>query len=125
RFKAAVTQRSISIWISFCGVSDIGYFFTKWELGHVFLENPQALWDFSPLKYVKDITSPLLFFHVEHDLRCQIEQDEQLFTALRHGGKDTEFVRFPGATHELSRSGNPTLRLERLRQIIRWFEEYV
>src|SRR5699024_2332256 len=60
RFKAAVTQRSISNWISFYGVSDIGYFFTKWELGHGFLENPQALWDFSPLKYVKDVTTPLL-----------------------------------------------------------------
>lgn len=125
RFKAAVTQRSISNWISFYGVSDIGFFFTKWELGFDFLENPQALWDFSPLKYAKDVTTPLLILHGEQDLRCPIEQGEQLFTTLKHAGKETEFVRFPHATHELSRSGDPTLRLERLRHIVRWFKKYV
>src|SRR5699024_3150371 len=54
RFKAAVTQRSISNWLSFYGVSDIGYFFTKWELGKNLLEDPQKLWDFSPLKYAEN-----------------------------------------------------------------------
>lgn len=125
RFKAAVTQRSISNWISFYGVSDIGFFFTKWELGIDFLDDPQALWDFSPLKYAKDVNTPLLILHGEQDLRCPIEQGEQLFTSLKHAGKETEFVRFPGASHELSRSGDPTLRLERLRQIVRWFEKYI
>lgn len=125
RFKAAVTQRSISNWLSFYGVSDIGFFFTKWELGHNLLEDPTALWKFSPLKYANDVKTPLLILHGEQDLRCPIEQGEQLFTTLKHAGKETEFVRFPGANHELSRSGDPTLRLERLRHIVRWFETYM
>src|SRR5699024_4443848 len=50
RFKAAVTQRCISNWLSFYGVSDIGYFFTKWELGKNLLEDTAKLWEFSPLK---------------------------------------------------------------------------
>lgn len=125
RFKAAVTQRSISNWLSMYGVSDIGYFFTKWELGYTLPESPEKLWDYSPLKYVKEIETPLLILHGEEDLRCPIEQAEQLFTTLKQLRKKVEFVRFPHANHELSRSGDPTLRLERLHHICRWFEQYV
>lgn len=125
RFKAAVTQRCISNWLSFYGVSDIGYFFTKWELGTDLLEDPKKLWDFSPIKYAKDVDTPLLILHGEQDLRCPIEQGEQLFIALKQLRKEVEFVRFPGANHELSRSGDPTMKLERLNHICRWFEQYL
>lgn len=125
RFQAAVTQRSISNWLSFYGVSDIGYFFTKWELGHHLLEDPEKLWDFSPLKYAANVETPLLILHGEEDYRCPIEQGEQLFVTLKHQRKEVEFVRFPNASHELSRSGRPDLRIERLNHICRWFEEYL
>ncbi|AXI08651.1 peptidase [Oceanobacillus zhaokaii] len=125
RFKAAVTQRSISNWLSFYGVSDIGYFFTKWELGYDLLENPAKLWDFSPLKFADKVETPLLILHGELDYRCPIEQGEQLFIALKHLRKDVEFVRFPGADHELSRSGDPNMRIARLEQICRWFNKYL
>lgn len=125
RFKAAVTQRSISNWISFNGVSDIGYYFTEWEHGTSYLEDPAKLWDISPLKYVKQIETPLLILHGELDYRCPIEQAEQLFMALKQLDKEVEFVRFPGANHELSRSGDPTMRIYRLQQICRWFETYL
>ena len=125
RFKAAVTQRSICNWLSFYGVSDIGYFFTKWEHGYNLLDDPKKLWDFSPLKYAKNIETPLLILHGELDFRCPIEQGEQLFITLKHLRKEVEFVRFPGANHELSRSGHPEMRIERLNHILRWFEEYL
>ncbi|WP_339228911.1 S9 family peptidase [Oceanobacillus sp. FSL K6-2867] len=125
RFKAAVTQRSISNWLSFYGVSDIGYFFTKGEHGLNLLDNPTKLWDISPLKYANNIETPLLILHGEHDYRCPIEQAEQLFITLKHLRKEVEFVRFPDATHELSRSGDPLMRIARLNQICRWFEEYL
>ncbi|MHA6251588.1 S9 family peptidase [Oceanobacillus sp. CAU 1775] len=125
RFKAAVTQRSIANWLSFYGVSDIGYFFTKWELGHNLLEDPKKLWEFSPLKYAENVETPLLILHGERDFRCPIEQAEQLYITLKHLRKEVEFVRFPGANHELSRSGKPEMRVARLEQICRWFEEYL
>ncbi|TRM11795.1 S9 family peptidase [Lentibacillus cibarius] len=125
RFKAAVTQRCISNWLSFYGVSDIGYFFTKWELGKSLLEDPQALWDFSPLKYTENMETPLLIVHGEKDYRCPIEQGEQLFITLKQLRKEVEFVRFPDANHELSRSGKPDMRIERLQHITRWFEQYL
>ncbi|WP_373895578.1 S9 family peptidase [Virgibacillus natechei] len=123
RFKAAVTQRSISNWLSFYGVSDIGYFFTKWEIGKNLMEDPEKLWSFSPLKYAENVETPLLILHGENDYRCPIEQGEQLFTTLKHLRKNVEFVRFPDSSHELSRSGKPEMRIERLNHICRWFEE--
>ncbi|GAB3798698.1 S9 family peptidase [Virgibacillus kimchii] len=125
RFKAAVTQRSISNWLSFYGVSDIGFFFTKWEHGLNLLDDPAKLWDFSPLKYAENVETPLLILHGELDFRCPVEQGEQLFITLKHLRKDVEFVRFPEANHELSRSGQPEMRLERLNHICRWFDTYL
>lgn len=125
RFKAAVTQRSISNWLSFYGVSDIGYFFNKWEHGLDLLDDPKKLWEISPLKYADNVETPLLILHGELDFRCPIEQAEQLYVTLKHLKKEVEFVRFPGSNHELSRSGDPELRIERLNHICRWFEKYL
>ncbi|AYV65419.1 peptidase [Niallia circulans] len=124
RFKAAVTQRSISNWISFYGVSDIGYYFTDWQI-KADLNDIETLWKHSPLAYVNNIQTPLLILHSEKDYRCPIEQAEQLFIALKVQKKKTKFVRFPESNHELSRSGKPALRIERLNYINNWFLEYV
>jgi len=124
RFKAAVTQRSISNWISFFGVSDIGYYFNEFQHS-LTMEDPEKLWDISPLKYAKHVETPLLILHSEKDFRCPIEQAEQLYITLKSMGKETEFVRFPDADHNLSRTGTPNLRIERLNQITGWFEKYL
>ncbi|UTR09305.1 S9 family peptidase [Evansella sp. LMS18] len=125
RFKAAATLRSISNWISFYGVSDIGYFFTEWEIGTDVLKDPEKLWHHSPLKYVNNIETPLLILHGELDYRCPVEQAEQLFVALKHQDKETRFVRFPESNHELSRSGPPHLRFARLEELTGWFGKYL
>lgn len=124
RFKAAVTQRSISNWMSFFGVSDIGYYFTEWQIG-VDMTNPTTLWEHSPLKYADQVQTPLLILHSEQDDRCPIEQAEQLYVTLKSFGKETKFVRFPRANHDLSRSGLPNLRQARLSQITDWFLKYL
>lgn len=124
RFKAAVTQRSISNWISFYGVSDIGYYFNEWQ--HLLDKNDfEGLWKISPLRYVDQIETPLLILHSEEDLRCPIEQGEQLYIALKHRRKTTKLIRFPKSNHELSRSGIPNLRMRRLHYIKDWFIEYL
>ncbi|RSK29265.1 S9 family peptidase [Bacillus sp. HMF5848] len=125
RFKAAVTQRSISNWLSFYGVSDIGYYFTDWELKGDILDDTEKLWEHSPLKYAANVETPLLILHGERDYRCPIEQAEQLFVVLKKRNKVTRFVRFPESNHELSRSGRPQLRVERLNHIKDWFNAYL
>ncbi|MBY0114862.1 S9 family peptidase [Paenibacillus xylanexedens] len=125
RFKAAVTQRSISNWLSFYGVSDIGYFFTEDQIGGNAWDDTEKLWKHSPLAYVGNVNTPLLILHGEQDLRCPIEQAEQLFIALKRRKQTTRLVRFPGANHELSRGGHPHLRVRRLEHIAGWFNEYL
>lgn len=124
RFKVAATQRSISNWMSFYGVSDIGYYFTEWQIGGD-MTNVAKLWEHSPLKYAEKVETPLLILHSEQDYRCPIEQAEQLYITLKSMGKDTKFVRFPRANHDLSRTGLPNLRQEHLRQLADWFAEYL
>ncbi|MTH53860.1 prolyl oligopeptidase family serine peptidase [Bacillus mangrovi] len=122
RFKAAVTQRSISNWISFYGTSDIGPSFTSTELGGTMPEDAEMLWDRSPLKYAGEIRTPLLILHSEKDYRCPMEQAEQLYTVMKAQNKTVKLLRFPEQNHEMSRSGNPLLRVKRLEAIAGWFE---
>jgi dipeptidyl aminopeptidase/acylaminoacyl peptidase len=85
----------------------------------------EALRRQSPLTYVKNIRTPLLIEHEEEDLRCPIEQGEQLFTALRVLGREVELIRFEGESHGLCRIGRPQNRAERLRRIVGWFDRYL
>ncbi len=125
RFRSAVTQRSICNWLSFYGTSDIGPFFTELEQGWAPWDDAEALWDRSPLKYVANVSTPTLVIHAEADHRCPIEQAEQWFTALKRLGRaPTRLLRFPDEGHELSRSGRPDRRVQRLEAIIGWFEEH-
>ncbi|GEN45093.1 S9 family peptidase [Alkalibacillus haloalkaliphilus] len=124
RFKAAVTQRSISNWISFRGVSDIGYYFNDWQIKADF-SDLDKMWKHSPIAYVDQMETPLKIIHNELDFRCPIEQAEQLYIALKYQKKETEFVRFPKSDHNLSRTGKPNLRIERLNHIVGWFDRYL
>ena len=123
RFRAAVTQRSISNWISFYGTSDIGPFFVEKQLLDD-INNPQRLWEMSPVAHAKNAKTPLLVLHGQSDLRCPQEQGEQMYMAMRKNNVPTKMILFPQSSHGLSRSGLPNLRQERLKAITDWFEEY-
>ncbi|WP_046213456.1 S9 family peptidase [Paenibacillus wulumuqiensis] len=125
RFKAAVTQRSICNWVSFYGVSDIGFYFTEDQIGGTPWQRLETLWKHSPLAFVENVKTPILVLHGEQDLRCPMEQAEQWFTGLKRIGAVTRLVRFPDADHNLSRSGHPQLRIQRLEHIAGWFEQYL
>ena len=85
--------------------------------------DPEQYREKSPLTYVDAIHTPLLLIHSEQDLRCPMEQADQLFIYLKRLGRTVRLARFPEETHELSRSGSPNRRMERLRLILEWFEE--
>jgi dipeptidyl aminopeptidase/acylaminoacyl peptidase len=120
RFRAAISERAVNDWYSFLGTSDIGSYFAPEYLGPGALihEDAGALLRQSPLTYARHVRTPLLILHSEDDLRCPIAQAELLWTVLRQAGKDAEFVRVPDETHELSRSGRPSHRVERFRVIL-------
>lgn len=123
RFKAAITQRSMSNFVSMIGTSDIGYHFFVEENDADILK-PEKLWEKSPLAYVKNVETPVLIMQSEQDYRCPMEQAEQWFSALKYLKKEARFVRFNHADHELSRSGLPNLRQVRLQEMIAWLKKY-
>ena len=124
RFKACASQRSISNWISFYGVSDIGVRFAPDQIRGEIWPDPTKLWEHSPLKYADKVKTPTLFIHSFEDYRCPIDQGYQMYTALVAHGVESKMVLFKGENHELSRSGKPKHRLKRLSEITGWFEKY-
>ncbi|HEX5164272.1 MAG TPA: S9 family peptidase, partial [Thermomicrobiales bacterium] len=125
RFKAAVTQRCVSNLYSFYGTSDIGFTFGEYEFGGTAWEQREHFMKYSPITYVDKVTTPLLIVHSEQDYRCPIEQAEQVFISLKKLGREVEFVRFPDENHNLSRTGKPKHRIERLEFIIGWFDSHL
>lgn len=123
RFRAAATQRSISNWISFYGASDIGPAFVEFQLGRD-LSQADELWQMSPLAHAEKAQTPLLVLHGVQDLRCPLEQGQQMYISMKKQRVDTRLVTFPGSSHGLSREGLPNLRIERLQEIADWFGKY-
>jgi dipeptidyl aminopeptidase/acylaminoacyl peptidase len=120
RFKGICSERAVNNLISEEWSSDIGTVF-QIEHGPSHIDDPEEYVRMSPTRYVRDITVPMLIIHSEDDLRCPISQAEELFTALRLLRRDVNFYRFPGETHELSRSGSPIHRRQRAEIILDWF----
>ena len=126
RFKAAVTLRSISNMYSKYGTSDIGFYGNKAGMGGADLwDDEEFIMARSPMRHARNVRTPILIIHSDQDLRCPMEQAEQWFIALKRLGVTTEFVRFSGENHELSRSGKPRNRVDRLLFIQDWFERYL
>ena len=125
RFKAAVTQRCVSNLISLWGSSDMNWSFQEVLNNQPPFKDLQKFWDHSPIKYIDNAKTPTLVLHNEFDLRCPIEQGEQVFVALKSLGVDTEMVRFPDEPHGLSRIGRTDRRIARLEHIARWFNQYL
>lgn len=125
RFKAAVTQRCVSNLVSMWGSSDFNWAFQQtFRLGPPF-EDLEGYWRQSPIAYIGNARTPTKVIHNEFDLRCPIEQGEQVFVALKYLGVETEMARFPDEFHGLSRSGRTDRRIGRLNHILSWFEKYL
>ena len=117
-------MRSISNLLNFWGTSDIFHTSNVPEFG-IPWENPERYLKFSPIMYAANFVTPTLILHQEEDHRCPIEQGEQLFTALKLRNVPTRFIRFPGESHGMSRNGKPGHRIQRLDEIVAWYDRYV
>jgi len=125
RFAAAVSQRSIADWAGFWYTADFTLFNPTWFRGAPW-EDPEDFVKRSPITYVKNITTPMMFIEGEADWRTPPnEGGEVMFRALKYRKIPTAMVRFPNESHELSRSGAPWHRVERLQHILNWFDIYL
>jgi dipeptidyl aminopeptidase/acylaminoacyl peptidase len=123
-FKAAVTLRSISDFISDEGTRD-GAYGHREDFGGYLFDKFDTYWDRSPLKYARNVRTPILILHSDNDYRVPLEQGEQWFRALQHFGVPSELVIFPRENHNLTRTGEPKHLVESLNWQLYWFERYL
>jgi dipeptidyl aminopeptidase/acylaminoacyl peptidase len=124
RFAAAVSGACISNLISFFGTSDIGASWGEREFGGTPFERRDWYEARSPVYQAERVKTPLLLYHGEADLRCPIEQSEQMFTALHRLGETVELVRVPQEPHGVL-GGSAAHRVDVRRAILEWFERYL
>lgn len=127
-YKAAITDRCVSNMVSMAGNSDFPFNKDGYFKGIAWgdLNDIAELWRVSPIAYFKNVKTPTLIIHSEGDLRCNVEQGEQVFTALKMEGIPARFVRYPKSTsHGMSRSGPADLRMHRLNEIVSWWSRYL
>ncbi len=124
RFKAAATQRCVADWASFYYSADFAMFTPFWFRKPPF-EDPEEYRQRSPVAFAERITTPLMVIHSEEDWRTPIGQGEAMFRALKQQRKPTVMIRFPGESHELSRSGTPSRRVQNQEHIRRWFDHWL
>ena len=125
RFAAAVSQRDIASWTDWWYTADFTLFQPNWFKAPPF-DNEQDFKARSPLTYIKNVTTPMMFILGEADFRTPPGAGgEEMFRALKFRKIPTVMVRFPNESHELSRSGQPWHRVERLENIVGWFDHWL
>ena len=126
RFQAAVAQRGVYDLATFFGEGN-AWRLVKWAMGGYPFESRyrDVIDRNSPFTHVKRIQTPLLIMHASQDLRTGVSQSEMLYRALKELGRPVEYVRYPDAGHDLSRSGDPRQRMDRLNRIIDFFERHI
>jgi dipeptidyl aminopeptidase/acylaminoacyl peptidase len=124
RFKAAVTLRSISNFVSDDGTRDGAYGHER-DFGGDIFQNYDEYWKYSPLRLIANVKTPTLVLHSENDFRVPIEQGEQWFRALQHYHVTSELVIFPRENHNLTRTGEPKHLVESMNWQCYWFDRFL
>jgi dipeptidyl aminopeptidase/acylaminoacyl peptidase len=124
RFKAAQADRMISNWISWYGTSD-AQGLTEWEFFGRPWENLEIYEQLSPIRFVQNVRTPTLIVQSEEDHRTPMADAEQWFMSLRKQNVPVEFIRYPRSNHDLSRTGEPWLLVDRLGRLRQWFTHWL
>jgi len=123
-FRAAVSQRGVYDFTGFYGSTDGAYKLIEGDYDTVPWEEPEFLWDHSPVAYAHEVDTPTMLIHSDRDYRTPDNTAELYHRILRKAGVDTRLVRYPREGHELSRSGEPAHIVDRIERIVRWFDGY-
>jgi len=121
RFRAAVAVASLSNLVSFYSTS-LYQDLIHAEFGGFPWDNFDVLWQWSPLRFVRQAQTPTLFIHGENDNDVHITQAEEMYMALKRRGVDTVLVRYPREGHGLR---EPKHRVDALERTLAWFDRYV
>lgn len=126
RFKVAASQRGVYELSTFYGEGNAWRLVPNYFGGYPWEKTTRAVLDReSPLTYVANIKTPLIIFHGENDLRTGVIQSEMLYKSLKQLGRTVEYVRHPGASHEITRAGNNRQRIDQMLRTWEFFARFL
>jgi acylaminoacyl-peptidase len=124
RFRSAITAGGFSNVYSFYSTGDNIHVWCEKNYEDVPWNNEELYMSKSPIRYVKNVTTPTLIMHAMEDYRSSVTQAEQLYVSLKRLRKDTELILFPGENHSLPRASSPQHMIEYHRHVLRWLDKY-
>lgn len=127
-FRAAVVCAPVGNLETHYGTSDSGYYADPYSMKGEPQQDRDLMIRLSPMGHIETAATPTLFLQGEQDERCPKCQAEELFVKLRRsGGGDvaTELVIYPGGSHHVFGQGKPSHRVDILRRLVAWLEQWV
>ncbi|HEY0655534.1 MAG TPA: S9 family peptidase [Chryseosolibacter sp.] len=126
RFKAACSQRGVYDLLTFFGEGNAWRLVPSYFGGYPWEpEVRNILVRESPINYVQNITTPYIIFHGANDRRTGFVQSEMMYRSLKVLGRPVEYVVHPGATHEITRSGDNRQRIDQMLRTWEFFQRWV
>ena len=126
RFKAACSQRGVYDLATFFGEGNAWRLVPNYFGGYPWEPVTKATLEReSPINYVQNITTPYIIFHGDNDRRTGFVESEMMYRSLKALGRPVEYVRHPGGTHELTRSGNNRQRIDQMLRTYEFFERWI
>jgi dipeptidyl aminopeptidase/acylaminoacyl peptidase len=125
RFKAAVPEQGVYNMLSMWGTSDAGKALIELEMQGPPHRIGDKYWQLSPLAHAHKCKTPTLLIQGENDIRCPMEQAEQMFAALEHHGCPVELLRLKNCSHGAQVGGDPALRRYRMNAMKDWFDRHI
>jgi dipeptidyl aminopeptidase/acylaminoacyl peptidase len=126
RFKAACSQRGVYDLATFFGEGNAWRLVPNYFGGYPWEPKvKEVLVRESPITYVHNITTPYIIFHGGNDRRTGFVQGEMMFRSLKVLGRPVEYVVHPGATHEITRSGDNRQRMDQMLRTYEFFQRWI
>lgn len=124
RFKAAVTDGGLSNLVSFAGTS-LYHSLMEAEFGGRAYDRFDLLWQWSPLRNIRHVTTPILLLHGETDNEVPFSQAEEMYVALKKAGAETQLVQYKGEGHGWRPELKPYNKADLYTRMIHWFDTHV
>ena len=124
RFKAAVVDGGISNLVSFAGTS-LYHSLMESEFNGSAYDNFPLLWEWTPLRSVRNVTTPTLFLHGELDNEVPLSQAEEMYIAFKKLSVESQLVQYIGEGHGWRPDLKPRNRYDLLRRMLEWFDNYL
>ena len=122
RFKAVSPGAGLTNIYSMYSQNDIQRYLRWFYSDKAPWDAQELYWDRSPMKYVKNVKTPVMIMHGQVDTRVPIAQAQEFYTALKEMNVPVEFVVYPRENHGFT---EPRHNMDRVRRYVRFFAKYL